>query len=140
MSAISFLAAGLCCWMAMSFYWALFLGNLSWLLITVSLMLLYTHNTRNDIEDDQSSLKTVIFVHAASCAAWLIAGIWVNGPMWTFFWTTTMAANVLHATHFANKKAAGFSLFKWVNFVTLGSMIVYALVFTWYKNVDNVLL
>lgn len=57
--------------------------------------------------------------------------------MWIFFWTLTMAANVLHATHVANKKATGFGLFKWVNYATLGSLIVYNLVFTWMMNANN---
>jgi hypothetical protein len=139
MSGLSFLAAGLCCWLAMCYYLAFVVGNLSWLFVTFSIMRFHEHNTVSEKEEDKKH-KMVALIHALTCAAWLVAGIWESGTIWTFFWVVSMAANVIHATHVANKKATGFGVFKWINYVSLGSMIAYALVFTWYMNADNILL
>jgi hypothetical protein len=141
MSGVSFMAAGLVCWMTMCYYLAFVLGNLTWLFITFSLMRFHHHNTIKDVVEEHKHMQ-VAMIHTATCAAWLVAAIWINGPMWTYFWMVTMAANVAYANHVASKKhnGNGFGTFIWVNYSALAAMVVYSFLWTWMWNTDNVLI
>jgi hypothetical protein len=79
------------------FKWPLYiefiLANAFWLLMTASCMSFYKHNLKDD------SKTYVFYVHLASCAISLIAGIWLKGSFWIFAWKTLMTMNVACATY-----------------------------------------